>query len=293
MVEYIEGNIFDSPAQVIVNTVNTVGVMGKGLALKFKKRYPEMFAAYRTACEKHQLTTGKLMLWRGPDHWVLMFPTKQNWRNPSRVEYIEDGLKKFSDTYAERNISSIAFPKLGCGNGELDWDVIRPIMEKYLKPLPIDVYIYIGPGVVNSPEHRNPKETMDWMRSNAKDMSFNGVKDDILYNIQLMPFIFSLDNVEYSVKWEENGLVFESKAQKDPIYVPEDYFFSVWDDLRSKSVFRAPTSEKRRSLICALLLSLGYLTEIRLQDGRTTKMHSGYQFNEGAGRIFALKGDAL
>ena len=102
MLEYMEGNIFDSPAQVIVNPVNTVGVMGKGIALEFKKRYPDMFTAYRTACEKHQLTTGKLMLWRGPDHWVLMFPTKQNWRNPSKIEYIEAGLLKFVNTYAEK-----------------------------------------------------------------------------------------------------------------------------------------------------------------------------------------------
>ena len=70
MFEYIEGNIFESPAQVIVNTVNTVGVMGKGIALEFKKRYPDMFIAYRAACEKHQLTAGKLMLRRAPDHWV-------------------------------------------------------------------------------------------------------------------------------------------------------------------------------------------------------------------------------
>ena len=144
MLEYIEGNIFDSPAQVIVNPVNTVGVMGKGIALEFRKRYPDMFTVYRTACEKHQLTTGKLMLWRGPDHWVLMFPTKQNWRNPSKIEYIEDGLLKFVNTYAEKDISSIAFPRLGCGNGELDWNEVRPVMEKYLKPLPIDVYIYLG-----------------------------------------------------------------------------------------------------------------------------------------------------
>ena len=73
-----------------------------------------------------------------------MFPTKQNWRNPSKIEYIEDGLLKFVNTYAEKNISSIAFPRLGCGNGELDWNEVRPVMEKYLKPLPIDVYIYLG-----------------------------------------------------------------------------------------------------------------------------------------------------
>ena len=119
MIEYIEGNIFNSPAQVIVNTVNTVGVMGKGLALSFKKRYPKMFEAYKKACDKHQLTIGKLMLYYAPDHWIMMFPTKESWRNPSKLEYLEAGLNKFVTTYAEKKITSIAFPKLGCGNGEL------------------------------------------------------------------------------------------------------------------------------------------------------------------------------
>ena len=76
MLKYVEGDIFNSPAQVLVNTVNTVGVMGKGIALSFKKRYTEMFTQYRDACDKHKLTIGKLILWYGPDHWILNFPTK-------------------------------------------------------------------------------------------------------------------------------------------------------------------------------------------------------------------------
>ena len=117
MIRYIEGDIFKSPAQVIVNTVNTVGVMGKGIALEFKKRYPDMFQAYRDICDRRKLKTGTLMLYYEPDHWVLLFPTKENWRNPSRMEYIEAGLAKFCRTYAEKGITSVAFPKLGCGNG--------------------------------------------------------------------------------------------------------------------------------------------------------------------------------
>lgn len=77
MIHYIEGDIFNSPAQVIVNTVNTVGVMGKGPALAFKQKYPKMFISYRNACEKKQLTVGKLMLFHAPDYWILLFPTKE------------------------------------------------------------------------------------------------------------------------------------------------------------------------------------------------------------------------
>jgi O-acetyl-ADP-ribose deacetylase (regulator of RNase III) len=154
MIEYIEGDIFSSPAQVIVNTVNTVGVMGRGLALAFKQRYPEMFACYRTVCEKRQLKTGKLMLWYAPDHWILLFPTKEHWRNPSKLKYIENGLIKFVNTYADKNITSIAFPRLGCGNGELNWDDVCLLMERYLKPLPIDIYVYLGLKSNAIPEHK-------------------------------------------------------------------------------------------------------------------------------------------
>lgn len=117
MITYIEGDLFNSPAQVLVNTVNTVGVMGKGIALEFKKRYPEMFKQYKKMCDEHKLTIGRLMLWYEQDHWLLQFPTKENWRNPSKIEYIEKGLAAFVKKYADYNISSIAFPKLGCGNG--------------------------------------------------------------------------------------------------------------------------------------------------------------------------------
>lgn len=290
MFKYIEGNIFDSPAQVIVNTVNTIGVMGKGIALEFKKRYPDMFKAYRSACEKNQLTIGKLMLWRAPDHWVLLFPTKQNWRNPSQLEYIEQGLLKFSQTYADKNISSIAFPKLGCGNGELDWKDVKPLMEKYLRPLPIDIYIYLGPKTKIEPEHKKPKATMDWMKSYAKDLSFNGVKDDIIDNTRILPYTFHIGNKSYTVKWD-NGLLFAEINSNEEILISEDSFFEIWDSLRNKSVFRNPSNDKSSELICGMLLSFGYLSEIRLQDSKTLDMYDGYQFNEGAGRVFALKGN--
>lgn len=290
MFEYIEGNIFESPAQTIVNTVNTVGVMGKGLALEFKQRYPEMFSDYRTVCEKHQLTIGKLMLWRAVDHWILMFPTKENWRNPSKLEYIEKGLFKFANTYAEKNISSIAFPKLGCGNGELNWDDVKPIMEKYLKPLPIDVYVYLGTKATVTPEHRKQKDTMDWMKSYAKDLSFYGVRDDIMYNTRMMPYAFKQGGKEYTAQWQKGLLLYENGKEK-PILVSEDTFFEIWDDIRSKGVFTIPQEDHIKVLIYALLLAMGYLSEIRLQEGKTMNMQDGYQLNEGSGRVFALRGN--
>ena len=142
MLTYLRGDLLSSPAQVQVNTVNTVGVMGKGIALQFKNKYPQMFAAYQKACEKQQLGIGRLYLWKSPEKWVLMFPTKRHWRNPSKIEYVESGLKEFVDSYERLGVDSIAFPRLGCGNGGLEWSVVKPIMEKYLSPLPINIYIY-------------------------------------------------------------------------------------------------------------------------------------------------------
>ncbi len=291
MIEYIEGDIFSSPAQVIVNTVNTVGVMGKGLALAFKQRYPEMFACYRTACEKRQLKIGKLMLWYAPDHWILLFPTKEHWRNPSKLEYIENGLIKFVNTYADKNITSIAFPRLGCGNGELNWDDVRPLMERYLKPLPIDIYIYLGLKNNAIPEHKTQKETMEWLKCNAKDMSFNGVKDDIIYNSSITPYTFHCNGKQWDVRWDK-GLLFFCKDEKIEHMVDEESFFEIWDDIRSKSVFKASPDNQLRILVYAMLEALGYLSEIRLRDNKSSDMVNGYQFNEGSGRLFSLKGDS-
>ncbi len=176
--------------------------MGKGLALSFKKKYPEMFEAYKKACDRKLLKTGKLMLYYYPDHWILSFPTKEHWRNPSKISYIEDGLAKFVQTYADKNISSVAFPRLGCGNGELKWEEVRPVMEKYLKLLPIDIYIYIGINGEQSAEHTKQNETMEWLRGDAKNMSFRGVVDDISYQCAIMPFEFA-DNFYVSKSGED------------------------------------------------------------------------------------------
>lgn len=130
MLVYVNQDIFKSPAQVLVNTVNTVGVMGKGIAKRYKEVYPEMYNQYRDLCENNLLQIGKLWLYKTDTKWVLNFPTKKHWRNPSKLEYIESGLQKFVSTYEEKKITSISFPQLGVGNGGLDW-------EKQVKPLKV------------------------------------------------------------------------------------------------------------------------------------------------------------
>ena len=102
-----------------------------------------MIDEYKKQCRDGWLYVGSFMLWRAKDHFVLNFPTKKHWKDPSSLIYVEAGLLSFVNKYESYVISSIAFPRLGCGNGGLDWKTVKPVMERYLQELPIDVYIYI------------------------------------------------------------------------------------------------------------------------------------------------------
>jgi hypothetical protein len=115
-----------------------------------------MFKAYKRICDQKALVPGKLWLWRGRDSWVLNFPTKVHWRNPSRLEWVEQGLVKFVSAYAAQGITEVSFPRLGCGNGNLDWDDVRPMMEHYLSRVGIPIYIHDFIKDVGFPEHLEP-----------------------------------------------------------------------------------------------------------------------------------------
>jgi O-acetyl-ADP-ribose deacetylase (regulator of RNase III) len=146
LIQYQKGDIFESKAQVIVNTVNCKGVMGKGLASAFKERYPDMFAVYQQECKSGKLRIGRPTLYCRSTPWILNFPTKDHWRFPSKIEYLEKGLQFIVSNYKKAGIKSIAFPKLGAQNGKLSWNEVGPLMVDYLSQLDIDVYIYIAEG---------------------------------------------------------------------------------------------------------------------------------------------------
>ena len=181
MITYLSGDLFQSPARVLVNTVNTVGVMGKGIALKFKRIYPEMFKAYRNHCERGDLQIGQLLLYRTPNKWILNFPTKKHWRNPSRVEYIEAGLRKLRARCSEVGLTSIAFPELGCGNGELDFEAqVKPLMEHYLESLSVPTFIYLGGLKTDPPGHQDVRSIRRWLRSEPSALPFDEVWPDVV-----------------------------------------------------------------------------------------------------------------
>jgi O-acetyl-ADP-ribose deacetylase (regulator of RNase III) len=140
MIRYLDSDLFASTAQTLVNPVNTVGVMGAGLARAFRDRYPEMFREYQDLCRAGRLSIGALHLWRGSDRWVLNLPTKTSWRLPSTLADVEAGLSRFRRDYQALRITSVAFPALGCGS--LSWEAVRPLLDAYLQDLPIPVDIH-------------------------------------------------------------------------------------------------------------------------------------------------------
>ena len=176
MITYLSSDLFHAPAQVLVNTVNTVGVMGKGIARTFKHAYPEMFQKYRNYCESGAFDIGKLYLYKSPTKWVLNFPTKKHWRNKSKVEYIEAGVKKFNERFSELEITSIAFPALGCGNGDLDFETqVKPLMESYLNDLATDVFICLKVSNTHDRQNLGVPEAVQMLESEPLDIPFEEV----------------------------------------------------------------------------------------------------------------------
>lgn len=140
----IKGDLFESGAQTLVNTVNCVGVMGKGLALEFKRRYPGMYRDYVRRCRTDQVKLGEPYLFRGLElPQILNFPTKGHWRSVSRLDDIINGLEYLERNYKEWGITSIAVPSLGCQQGQLDWRVVLPVLYRYLSRLDIPVELYV------------------------------------------------------------------------------------------------------------------------------------------------------
>jgi O-acetyl-ADP-ribose deacetylase (regulator of RNase III)/uncharacterized protein YwgA len=137
------GDILKSKAQTLVNTVNCVGIMGKGIALEFKKRFPEMFKDYEERCNRKEIRVGQPYLYKSLfGQQIVNFPTKEDWRSVSKISDIERGLDYLAAHYKKWGITSIAIPPLGCGNGQLQWKVIGPLIYKWAKQMDIPVEIY-------------------------------------------------------------------------------------------------------------------------------------------------------
>ncbi len=175
--EILIGNILDSKAQTLINTVNCVGIMGKGIALEFKKKFPKMFKEYKIKCEKSLVKLGEPYIYGelfGPQ--IINFPTKQHWRSISKTSDIKKGLRFLVENIDGWDVKSLAIPPLGCGNGQLDWVEVGPLIYKYLQPLDIPVVMYAPIGtpkeLLNHEFLLNPEQYNKYHQKQAK-ISFN------------------------------------------------------------------------------------------------------------------------
>ncbi|MBX3065512.1 MAG: macro domain-containing protein [Anaerolineae bacterium] len=278
MITYVYDNLFESPAQVLVNTVNTVGVMGKGIALEFKRIYPEMFKQYQQLCERNQFHIGQLWLYKTSHKWILNFPTKQSWRQKSKPEYIEIGLQKFVSTYAQKGITSISFPMLGCGNGELDWETqVRPLMESYLDTLPITVYIHLYSLEAEKPEHQDIEAIRSWLQGEPQSIAFGEFWHDLVTLVQREQVFMALDTkLPFTARIDSdgNGIWISAGTQSAYCIARDDNgFLDLWQYIRSVGYCfpdKFPGDlGKYKGQVMGLLAGLSYIEPVTLalKDG--------------------------
>lgn len=148
MIEYTTGNILEAQVDALVNPINTVGIMGKGLALQFKTSYPEMFVEYKKQCNKGRIKVGNVYIYETKlaiPRYIINFPTKEHWKNPSKIEYIIEGLNSLYWVLLKYPIKSIAIPPLGCGLGGLDWEEVKGLIENTASFLPMVKFLLYTP----------------------------------------------------------------------------------------------------------------------------------------------------
>lgn len=272
-----------SPARVLVNTVNTEGVMGKGIALRFKQIYPDMFRQYQELCETRKIRIGALWIYKTSHKWILNFPTKINWRNPSRLEYIESGLKKFRDDFTDLNIPSVAFPALGCGNGELNWESVRPVMEHYLGDLPANIFIHPPQAMEDFPEHRNQADITNWLRSEPKTLPFTEVWRDISLLLRRKSnFTTSVQSFSATLQDDLNSKCLTAITNTREVRFDYEELREIWSHFRSIGYLRrglVPADvDKKLYYLMPILSELPYVDEVRLSEKVNQKDFTGLKY---------------
>ena len=286
MITYVDFSLFDSPCKVLVNTVNTVGVMGKGIAKEFKGIYPDMFLEYQSRCERGQINIGDLWIYATDHKRVLNFPTKKHWRSPSKPEYLEAGLRKFARIYQEARIASVSFPMLGCGNGELDWDAqVKPLMERYLRPLPIEIFIHIHtPNAGAAREHRVPDATKKGLREQPQSLAFTEVWDDLVEVVQsTRQFATMDDKVRFAAEMflDEEGGGIRIVSDDTPVLLHKEQLLDLWQQIRGLGLcipgIMPSGLDVHSEYVLPLLAELPYMKSVRQanKDTRLTKRAIG------------------
>jgi uncharacterized protein YwgA/O-acetyl-ADP-ribose deacetylase (regulator of RNase III) len=205
MVEVItDHDILESKAQTLVNTVNCVGIMGKGIALRFRKKFPDMYKDYLSRCQRGLVKLGQPYLYRRPEKpWIINFPTKDHWRSMASINAIVKGMQYLLQHYKEWGITSIAVPPLGCGEGQLEWRVVGPTLYRHLNLMDIPVKLYAPYG---TPEIETQSsflsQPMGTVISEASEVSFKIKPDwiailEVLYRIENEPYHWPVGRVTF------------------------------------------------------------------------------------------------
>lgn len=195
MIEIATGNLLEARVEALVNTVNTVGIMGKGIALQFKQAFPEMFRAYERACQRGDVTLGRMDVHDlgglvGGPRWIVNFPTKGHWRSKSRLEDVRSGLEDLVRVVLDSGIRSIAIPPLGCGHGGLDWSEVRPLIDAAFAGLPEVKVLLFAP--VATPEAKSMPNRTERPRMTSGQAALVVLMDRYLKGL-LDPFVSLLE----------------------------------------------------------------------------------------------------
>jgi O-acetyl-ADP-ribose deacetylase (regulator of RNase III)/uncharacterized protein YwgA len=265
-VHVLTGDMFDSDAQTLVNTVNTEGVMGKGIALQFKRRFPDMYEDYLNRCKRGEVRLGRPYIYKGRLHpWIINFPTKKHWRSISRVEDIVAGLEYLEAHYGEWGVTSLVVPPLGCGEGGLEWCVVGRLLYRYLGELNIPVVLYAPFGT--------PREqlTEDFLTSEIEVLFDQGPVRLPPAWVALVEIVHRLEQEPY--RWPVGRMMFQKIAYfATEAGLPTNLEFS-------KSSYGPFASGVKR--MQAGLLNNGLLSEDKAVRGNMYVIEPGPAYAEG------------
>jgi len=286
MIQYKTGDILQEDAEALVNTVNCVGVMGRGVALQFKKAFPENFKAYAKACRRDELQPGRLFIYKTrrmmPPYYIINFPTKRHWKGKARMEDIQAGLKHLAQVVREMNIRSIALPPLGSGLGGLDWQQVRQLIEQVLSSLEdVRVIVYEPAG---APRHEKMVHNREIPKMTPGRAALVSLMHRYLAGL-LDPFVSLLEIHKLMYFMQEAGEPLQLKFQKGP-YGPyaenlrhvlnkvEGYFIAGYadgGDAPEKQLKLVPGAVKEASTL------LGDYTDTRQRFDRVSELVEGFE----------------
>jgi O-acetyl-ADP-ribose deacetylase (regulator of RNase III) len=242
MIKFQKGDILHADAEALVNTVNCVGIMGRGIALQFRKEFPENYQAYKAVCDRNELEPGQVLVFdlnrfENP-RYILNFPTKRHWKDKSRIEYIQSGLKALIEEIRQRKIQSVAIPPLGCGLGGLDWNDVKPLIENAFRELlEVKVLIYEPLGAPTAEEmvigKKAPKMTVAraaLIRLMRRYLA--AVMDPYVSLLEIHKFMYFLQEVGEPLKLKYNKATYGPYAQnlRHLLTEIEGYFISGYAD---------------------------------------------------------------